>query len=114
VRAAEYLGFYFEWRRVYLEKIGRRTERLFPVKHRRVYEEIYKVMDRVLGYRFEVRRIRHRVTTHLAQYLSAFDVNALTGHAPRAIVEQRYLLRDAREELRSRYDRAMEGVPCLG
>ncbi len=87
---------------------------MFPVKHRRVYEAIYKAMDKALGYRFEVRRIRHRVTTHLSQYLSAFDVNALTGHAPRSMVEQRYLLRDAREELRVRYDEAMKDVICLG
>ena len=112
-RAAEYMTFYLEWRRLYLEKHGIRSERLFPVKRVRLYSEIYSSMDRVLGYRFEPRLIRHRVTDHLAQYLSAFDVNALTGHAPRSIVEQRYLQRDAREELLKRYDEAMSRVPCL-
>lgn len=112
-RAAEYLGFYLDWRRLYLERRGIRSNRLFPVKRRRLYQAIYEAMDEALGYRFEPRLIRHRVTDHLAMYLSAFDVNALTGHAPRGVVEARYLQRDAREELRAKYDRAMSSIPCL-
>jgi integrase len=107
------MSFYLEWRSMYLERRGIRSNRLFPVKRVRVYQAIYEAMDRVLGYRFQPRLIRHRVTDHLSKYLSAFEVNALTGHAGRDVVEKHYLQRDNLEDLRAKYDKAIEEVPCL-
>ena len=112
-RAQEYIrDVYLPWRSIYLEKLGRRSEKLFPLKRVNLYRPIYEAMERV-GTHFEIRAIRHRVTEHLSHYLSSFEVNALTGHAPRDIVEKHYLQHDAREELLAKYDEAMSRVPCL-
>ncbi|GBF08287.1 hypothetical protein apy_00120 [Aeropyrum pernix] len=104
---------YLPWREIYLERLGRESDKLFPLKRVNLYRPIYEAMDRV-GVRFEIRSIRHRVTEHLSHFLSSFEVNALTGHAPRDIVERHYLQHDAREDLRRKYDEAMAKVPCLG
>ena len=119
LQAAEYLStVYMPWREVLLETSVKGQEalgqRFIPVKPKRIREYIYQVMDRVLGYRFQLRTIRHRVTTHLALHLSKLEVDVLTGHAPRDVVQAHYLQLDILEELRAKYDRAMSKVPCLG
>ncbi len=118
-RAAEYLGtVYVPWREAWLEAAVKGQEalreRFIPVKPRRLREHIYQVMDQALGYRFQLRTIRHRVTTHLALHLSKLEVDVLTGHAPRDVVQAHYLQLDILEELRAKYDAAMARVPCLG
>ena len=104
---------YLPWRELWVERHGVNPERLIPVKPRRLREHIYGVMDRILGYRFQLRLIRHRVTEHFKNHLSAFEVDVLTGHAPRDVVEKHYLQWDTREELRAKYDEAMSSIPCL-
>ncbi len=112
-KARDYIrDVYLPWRSIYLEKLGRRSEKLFPLKRVNLYAPIYEAMERV-GTHFEIRAIRHRVTEHLSHYLSSFEVDSLTGHAPRDIVEKHYLQHDAREELLVKYDNAMSRVPCL-
>lgn len=118
LQAAEYLStVYMPWREVWLETSVKGQEalgqRFIPVKPKRIREYIYQVMDRVLGYRFQLRTIRHRVTTHLALHLSKLEVDVLTGHAPRDVVQAHYLQLDILEELRAKYDEAMGKVPCL-
>ena len=103
---------YLPWRQLYLEKRGRRSGNLFPLKRVNLYKPIYEAMEAV-GVRFEIRSIRHRVTEHLSHYLSSFEVNALTGHASRDTVEKHYLQRDNLEILKTKYDQAMSSVPCL-
>ena len=118
-QAAEYLKtVYTPWREVWLETHAKGQEdlkkRFIPVKPRRIREHVYQVMDEVLGYRFQLRAIRHRVTTHLALHLSKLEVDVLTGHAPRDVVQAHYLQLDILEDLRAKYDQAMSKIPCLG
>ncbi len=117
-QAADYLStIYMPWRMAWLETAVKGQEalrqRFIPVKPKRIREYIYQVMDQILGYRFQLRTIRHRVTTHLALHLSKLEVDVITGHAPRDVVQAHYLQLDILEELRARYDRAMQQVPCL-
>ena len=112
-RTVEYLRFYMEWRKMYLEKQGKKSTKLFPIRRKTLYNEMYETMKQTLGYTFKPRLIRHRVTTHLSRHLSAFEVDALTGHAPKDIVEKYYIQWDNMEDLRSKYDRAMGEIPCL-
>ncbi len=116
--AVEYLReVYLPWREIWLETAVKGQEdlreRFIPVKPRRIRQYLYEIMDRVLGYRFELRTIRHRVTTHLTLYLSKLEVDVLTGHAPRDVVQAHYLQLDILEDLRRKYDEAMSRVPCL-
>ena len=110
--ARYFMEVYLPWRAIHLEKIGRDSGKLFPLKRVNIYKPIYEAMSEA-GIRFEIRAIRHRVTDHLSHYLSSFEVNALTGHAPRDVVERHYLQQDNLELLRARYDEAMSRVPCL-
>ncbi|BAN89927.1 hypothetical protein [Aeropyrum camini] len=116
--AAAYLReVYLPWREVWLETQVKGQEelrrRFIPVKPKRLREHIYNVMDRALGRRFQLRTIRHRVTTHLALHLSKLEVDVLTGHASRDVVQAHYLQLDILEDLRRKYDAAMSRISCL-
>ncbi len=111
--AVEPFRRYLNYREEALRLRGRDSNKLFPFKPRRLREAIYRAMDEVLGYRFQLKLIRKRVAEHLSHYLSTLELNVIMGHAPREVVEKHYLLRDQMEELRAKYDRAMEKVPCL-
>ena len=116
--AAAYLrDVYMEWREVWLlTKVKGQDDmktRLIPVKPKRIRSYLYNIMDRVLGYRFQLGKIRHRVTTQLSLHLPSLWVEILTGHAPRRIVQEHYLQRDVMESMRAKYDEAMLTVSCL-
>ncbi len=111
------LDDYLEWRELWLQTGVKGQEgmprRFLPVKPKRIRAYLYEVMDRVLGYRFQLGKIRHRVTTQLSLHLPSLWVEILTGHAPKRIVQEHYLQRDVLLEMRERYDQAMSTVPCL-
>lgn len=111
---AEYLrSVYMPWRDEWIERHGVNRERFIPVKPRRLRLYLYQVMEDAIGRRFQLRLIRHRVTTQLSLYMGSLWVEILTGHAPYRIVQEHYLQRDVLEEMRSKYDQAMGQVPCL-
>jgi integrase len=112
-KVAGELSGYLEYRKEYLELRGRGSDRLFPFKPRRLREAIYQAMDEALGYRFQLKLVRKRVAEHLSHHLSTLELNVIMGHAPREVVEKHYLLRDQIEDLRAKYDKAMERVPGL-
>ncbi|MCE4604701.1 MAG: hypothetical protein F7B20_07030 [Aeropyrum sp.] len=105
------------WRDVWLETQvkgqGVLSQRFIPVKPRRLREYIYRRMGEVLGHRFQLRIIRHGVTTHLALRLSKLEVDVLTGHAPGDVVQDHNLKKDTLGDLRRKYYEAMRNVPCL-
>lgn len=104
---------YLPWREAWLERHGVNKNRFIPVKPRKLRENVYRVMDEVLGRRFQLRLIRHRVATQLSLYMGSLWVEILTGHAPHRIVQEHYLQPDVLEEMRRKYDEAMGKVPCL-
>jgi len=104
---------YLRYRSDYLSALGRRSSKLFPYKPKRLRVELYDAMDRVLGYRFQLKQLRKRFAEHMSHYMSTLELQVLMGHASREVVEKHYLLRDQVEDLLRKYDKAMESVMCL-
>ncbi|MCE4614988.1 MAG: tyrosine-type recombinase/integrase [Desulfurococcales archaeon] len=104
---------YLRYRNDYLSVLGRRSSKMFPYKPKRLRLELYSAMDRVLGYRFQLKQLRKRFAEHMSHHSSTLELQVLMGHASREVVEKHYLLRDQVEDLLRKYDEAMGNVECL-
>jgi hypothetical protein len=112
-RLTEEMKSYLEYRETYLESLGRSSNKLFPYKPRRLRAFLYEAMDNNIGYRFKLKQVRKRFAEHMSHYLSTLELQVLMGHASREVVEKHYLLRDELENLQTKYDQAMQEIPCL-